>query len=477
MTSFNWRGLFAGPGRRRGRGAWPPRQVRLAISAVVLVLLILGVVLIARGCARKDPALPPANDAVPVSAPAVQPEGGDPDMPDEPEPDASEPDEAEPDIAGQDEPEPEVNLDADLSAPPAPTASAGNRAITIRAIGDIVAHVPILKAAYVSQSKTYDFSPMFQSIADSMAAADYTVLNVDGPMPGRKFVNGYKGYPQFNTPPYLLDALRDAGVDMLTLANNHALDAYFDGLKATIDNVEKARLDHIGTYRTQEEYDTPFVKEIGGIKVGFLNCATSTNGMAKKSDPLASQFGLRMVSNSNATKDIAALRAAGAEAVVVFMHWGEEYQREVTSQLKKMAKNLVAAGADVVVGGHQHVVLPSEWVEAKGADGSQRRGLVHYGLGNFLSDQRARYRDSGIIFEFTLRDNPQTGRVEPDAPRYVPVYVHRTARAGGYDYRVLACGRAIRNTPKDVDAATLKRIKQVWNELKEIKGVAEPLER
>ncbi|MEA5069820.1 MAG: hypothetical protein VB067_12570, partial [Christensenellaceae bacterium] len=64
-----------------------------------------------------------------------------------------------------------------------------------------------------------------------------------------------------------------------------------------------------------------------------------------------------------------------------------------------------------------------------------------------------------------------------DAPRYVPVYVHRIERGDGYDYRVLACGRAIRNTPKDVDAAALKRIKQVWNEQKEIIGVAEPLER
>ncbi|MEA5067989.1 MAG: CapA family protein, partial [Christensenellaceae bacterium] len=410
MASFNWRGLLARSGRRRGRGAQPPRWVRLAISAGVLALLILSVVLIARGCARKDPVSPPANDAVPASAPAVQPEGGDSAMPDEPEPDAPDPGEADP--GAQEADEPEVNLDADLNAPPAPTASAGNRAITIRAIGDIVAHVPILKAAYVRESKTYDFSPMLELIADSMGAADYTVINVDGPMPGRKFINGYKGYPQFNTPPFLLDALRDAGVDMLTLANNHALDTYFDGLKATIDNVEKAGLDHIGTYRTQEEYDTPFVKEIGGIKVGFLNCATATNGMAKKSDPLASQFGLRMVSNSNAANDIAALRAAGAEAVVVFMHWGEEYLREVPSKLKKMAKNLVAAGADVVVGGHQHVVLPSEWLEVKGADGSQRRGLVLYSMGNFLSDQRARYRDSGIIFEFTLRDNPQTGRVE-----------------------------------------------------------------
>ncbi len=475
MSSFNWR-------RRRGRGL--PRQARLALSISALLLIILLIALIARGCSGQgDP-----TDGAPQATGTPQTQTAQPpDQPDEQSAENQTPDDTlsgEPEgsesaeDALQDVPDIEVDIEGDLSkTEPVPTAGAGNRSITIRSIGDIVCHTPIMKSVYNAADKSYDFSPLFQSIAPSMAAADYTVLNVDGPMPGKKFVNGYKGYPQFNTPPFILHALKDAGVDMLTLANNHALDTYFDGLKATLDNVDKVGLDHIGTYRTQEEYDAPYVKDIGGIKVGFLNYATGTNGMAKRSDPAASQYGLRMVSNSSAATDIAALRAAGAEAVVVYMHWGEEYLQEVTNSLKSTAQKLIAAGADVIVGGHQHVVLPCEYVSAKGEDGSDRTGLVLYGMGNFLSDQRTRYRDSGVIFQFTLQDNPESGKVEVTAPRYVPVYVHRTQDGSQYNYRVVACGDVIDKTPQDIGETVLKRIKQVWNEQKEImaSGPAEPM--
>lgn len=478
---------------KRGRGR-VPRKVRLAISLAVLILLIVGVVLLVRGCAsRPDQTVErgaPDGQVVTAGANAqtdqpddpgevTPPTTADPDQPVGDEPVSDQPVGEEP--KGEDAldgiGEQQVDM-SDFAEPVStPSVPVGSRSVTIRSIGDIVGHIPILRSVYNAETKEYDFSPILASAKSSMGSADYTVLNVDGPMPGRKAANGYKGYPQFNTPPYLLNALKDAGVDMLTLANNHALDTYFDGLKATLDNVDKVGFDHIGTYRTQEEHDAPYIKDIGGIRIGFLNYTEGTNGLAKKSDPDASVYGLRMTGNSDVFVDVAQLRAAGAEVVVVYMHWGEEYNRTVTKSLRNTAKKLVSAGADVVVGGHQHVVLPCEWLSAKSKEGEDRTALVFYGMGNFLSDQRTRYRDSGCMVQFTLQDNPDTGKVEVVAPKYIPTYVHRTGTKNDYTYRVLMVGDTIADPPSGLSSDVLNRVKQVWNEQKEVMegGPAEAL--
>ncbi|MDO4547690.1 MAG: CapA family protein [Clostridia bacterium] len=474
---------------RRSRSGWfrLPAKSRLIISIMVLAVIILSVALLIRGLTAvpdvQTPSDAPSVEDMTLVDDASALDGGltdnyadspveQSDIPADAGSDDDETLSEDEGDTGEDALEnvadEEVDLEGDLSAGQQ-TVAVGGRSAVIRSIGDIVGHVPILKSVYDSKSKSYDFTPIFSQIKDSMANADYTVINVDGPLGGKKFAS-YRGYPQFNTPPQLLLALKDAGVDMLTLANNHALDTYFDGLVGTIKNVERAELDHVGAYASQQDYDTPKVVNINGINVGFVNYTTTTNGMAKKSDPAATQYGLRMTSNSDANKDIQALKSAGAEFVVVYMHWGEEYTRSITNQIKNLATTLVAAGADVIVGGHQHVVLPCRWVTATDSDGNERRGLVAYGLGNFLSDQRARYRDSGIIFEFTIGDNEQTGAVEVVSAKYVPTYVHRTTGSDSYVYRVLACGEIIADRPSGISDDVFKRIKQVWNEQKELMG-------
>ena len=249
--------------------------------------------------------------------------------------------------ASADAPPEDVNIQADLGGE-TKTPTGVKREVVIRSFGDIIIHEPLFDTAYDEKTKTFDFSPYFTLISDSLAKADYTVGNVDGPM-GGKGSRGYKFYPQFNTPPHLLHALKGIGIDMLTLANNHALDTFFDGLKREIANVEKVGIDHVGAYRTQKEYDTPKVVDIKGIKVGITNYTVSTNNLENSSDPEATEYGLRTTRNSSPKKDIAALRKAGAEFVVVYMHWGEEYVRDVTNSQKDLAKKLVAAGR-----GHDH---------------------------------------------------------------------------------------------------------------------------
>lgn len=446
---------YHGRRRRRRRINYP----RLAALVLVLALIVTGVVLLVRGLSRRDDAQQAGAPAVSTQN-AVQPEAQDnPANEDVPQSSSD---------AGSQQGLPAGGADEGTSGQSPAITAGGVRTATIRSIGDIIIHEPLFKTARANADGGFDFSPFFSLISSSMSSADYTVANIDGPT-GGKGSRGYKFYPQFNTPPHILTALKEHGVDMLTLANNHALDTYFDGLKATIDNVEKAGLDHVGAYRTQEEFDTPKVVEINGIRVGFLNYTTGTNNVEKSCDPEAVIYGLRYTTNTSAKRDIQSLREAGAEAVVVYMHWGEEYERTPTNAVKKMAKSLASCGADVVVGGHPHVVQPAEWITTQDDSGASRRTLVLYSMGNFLSDQRTRYRDSGIIFEFTLSSDA-AGNISVVDPKYVPVYVWRTKVSSGYDYRVVPCGKVIENPPSAMDDETLQRVKEVWSELKEYLG-------
>ncbi|MGI6174205.1 MAG: CapA family protein [Christensenellales bacterium] len=346
----------------------------------------------------------------------------------------------------------------------------GSRRATIRAAGDVILHAAIYKS-YKTEGG-YDFRDIFTPIAGSLSAADYTIANVDGPTGGTK-IRGYSEYPQFNSPPHILTALKEAGVDMLTLANNHALDTFYDGLKYTIDNVEKAGLEHVGAYRSQEEYDTPKVIDINGIKVGITNYTVSTNNLIKSSAKEAAEYGLRMTSNSNVKTDVERLRAYGAEIVIVCMHWGEEYVRTPNKAVINLAKKLAGVGVDVIIGGHSHVVQPAQWVKARDAEtGEEKKTLVIYSLGNFLSDQRQQYRDGGIIFEFTLQDDPATGKVEVTNPVYVPTYVWRTKRGDGtgYDYRVIPVGEALQNKPRSMSDDVYARLQEIANEVQQQMG-------
>jgi poly-gamma-glutamate synthesis protein (capsule biosynthesis protein) len=439
-----------------------PRRIRLA-SFVALVALIIVLIIVLVRCSRPDDTVPTLATQTATPAPSaaaaasakpgdsktnadVGEEGGD---------------------ASSDAPDENVNVDQDTSGATAVPTGVKREAV-IRSFGDVIIHEPLFDTAYDAAKKAFDFSPYFSLISDSLSKADYTVGNVDGPM-GGKGARGYRFYPQFNTPPHLLYALKSSGVDMLTLANNHALDTFYDGLKREIDNVEKVGIDHVGAYRSQQEYDTPKVVTIKGIKVGITNYTVSTNNLENSSDATATEYGLRTTRNSSPKKDIAALRKAGAEFVVVYMHWGEEYVRDVTNNQKDLAKKLVAAGADLIIGGHPHVVQPIQTVSAKDSDGNQRSALVVYSMGNFLSDQRARYRDSGIIFEFTLMDDG-SGAVEATNFRFIPTYVWRIKTDTGYDYRVVACGSVIEDRPNSMGDGVFNRVKQVWNELKDVIG-------
>lgn len=351
------------------------------------------------------------------------------------------------------------------AAAPARAETAGTKAV-FRCLGDFVLHMPVIDAARTADGGI-DFHQMLAPVADLIGDADYTVANVDGVM-GASTV--YSGYPRFSSPVELMDALLDCGVDMLTMSNNHALDCDYEGLLAQLDACDARGMDHIGASRSQQEHDTPQIREINGIRVGFLNYTTHANGREAACAPEAAAFGLNFAFKSNFAADAQALREAGAEAIVAFMHWGEEYNRMADDEEKILASRLVAAGVDVIVGGHPHVIQRIYWLDGeRRSDGAPQRTLCCYSLGNFLSNQQSEYQNSGIIFEFTLEKDAD-GKISVHSPGYIPVFVWREEAGQGYFYQVLAPERYLDAAPEGMSKAAHGRLRLSWTDTTEHLG-------
>ena len=350
---------------------------------------------------------------------------------------------------------------AGVSSPAAaeavPKEAASGKAV-FRCVGDLILHMPIVDSARTADGGC-DFRPILAPVAGLIGGADYTVANVDGVMGASE---EYTGYPRCSSPIQVADALLEAGVDMLTMANNHALDYGFSGLTAQMDACDARGMDHIGAARTQQEHDAPQLREINGIRVGFLNYTTHANGREAHCEPEAAAFGLRFAFKSDFAADAQALRDAGAEVIIAFMHWGAEYSRQVDGEENVLASRLVAAGVDVIVGGHPHVIQQIRWLEGRrSADGAPQRTLCCFSLGNFLSNQQAVHQNCGVIFEFTLERDAE-GTVTVHSPGYIPVYVWLEKTEQGNVYRLIATERFLENPPEGMSEASFSQLRVSW---------------
>ena len=305
-------------------------------------------------------------------------------------------------------PTPTVEPTATPTPEPTPTPTPEPRSVRIRAVGDLMVHQTQLDVAR-REDGSYDFHPQYARVAGALADADYTIANLETTI-GRRDNRAWSGFPCFNTPESLLDAVKDAGVDFLTLANNHIVDRGFAGLQLTVDNVERWGFDHAGANRTPEEKERPVVVDAGGVKVGMLCYTEMTNGMEKlKGNRAVREYGVNYLKGADFAADVDKLREAGAEVVFALPHWGAEYTQQPIQSVEATARKLVAAGVDVVIGSHPHMVQPVTWVEAQTESGQTRRGLVAYSMGNFISNMSKRYTDCGILLDFTLKERASGG--------------------------------------------------------------------
>lgn len=352
---------------------------------------------------------------------------------------------------------------------PEPTPTPEPKSATIRTIGEIAVQEGVLAAAK-QEDDSYDFGEMFSMISDITADADYTVADVEGSFGGSVDPSG-KTY--LRTPASILQALKDAGVDMMNMANDHTLDGDFGDLGAAIQNMQQMGMEYVGVATSAEEKNTPKIIDINGIKVGFLSYTSDLNGVEKKVDADKLSYGVSMTTNSNAAKDIQAARTAGADLVIVYINWGEVLKREVSSEQQQLAVFLAKSGADVIIGYNPHVIQPAYWLtDANSAGVYTYRTLCLCAPGNFLSDSTQQYSDSGIIFEFTIQEKSDYSGYEIVNPVYIPTYVWniKDDKGNTVDYRTVAVGQYLEEQPEGMSYADYTRLKEVWAEAQSIMG-------
>jgi poly-gamma-glutamate synthesis protein (capsule biosynthesis protein) len=342
--------------------------------------------------------------------------------------------------------------------------------ITISSVGDILIHNTLYYAAYEPATKSYDFRSQFQNVKPYLEKADITIANLETTLAGPE--KGYSGYPKFNSPDSIIDALKDAGVDIITAANNHRMDMGISGFYRTIKIVKDKGLDIIGVKPKNEE-KTYMLRNVKGVNIAFLNFSyayplgdgsLSINGLIL---PVNMRNLIDIFNPEDLEESIKALgekitgaREDGAELIVVCMHWGDEYHRQPNNFQKELAASIVNLGADVVFGGHPHVLQPAVYLVSP--EGTKIP--VFYSQGNFISDQRKEtvddiYTEQGIIAQVTFRvpkgEKPQILQVDT-----IPTWVNKKVIANRFVYEIIPAQKALKskeNFPL-LNAADIERI-------------------
>lgn len=305
--------------------------------------------------------------------------------------------------------------------------------VEIALVGDVMMHRPQIDAARTPEG-TYDLSGVFEGVAPWLRGADLAIANLETVL-GGEAMRGYTGYPMFNSPDTLLDALVDAGVDVLQTANNHSLDRGVEGLQRTLRQIEGRGLARTGTWATPEERERPWARlRAGGLEVAVLASTYGTNGLRL---PEGDGWMLSRLQDDTLLRDVEAAARSGADLVVVGVHWGREYVHAPDPWMRELARALVDAGADVVVGTHPHVLQPAEVLRTADALGRPRDALVLYSLGNFVSNQRTPGRDGSVVARVEVRHCARTGDAWLAGVRYTPFWVDDALADGTRAYRVV----------------------------------------
>lgn len=320
--------------------------------------------------------------------------------------------------------------------------------IRITAVGDIMVHDGELNSARSGDTKSgynYDFTPFFTQVKPIIESADLAIGNLETTISGED--KKYTGYPMFNSPDTLLDALKWTGFDVLTTCNNHCLDRYEAGLISTIENLDKRGLLHTGTFKEKEDRDKILTVDVKGIKVAILAYTYGTNGI-----PIKNPYQVNLLNMDTMLGDVERAKAEKPDVIIACLHFGNEYVRQPNNSQKEAVEKLFNAGVNIVLGSHPHVVQPAQKRSVSADDGSYKDEFVIYSMGNFVSDQRGDYKDIGVITNLYIQKNFKTGKITINNYEFIPTWVQRYNSGGKREYRILPMPTAIKNYEDKKDA-------------------------
>jgi len=293
--------------------------------------------------------------------------------------------------------------------------------LSILIAGDFMQHGPQITAALQPDS-SYNYDECFARVKPVIEDADVAIGNLEVTLGGKP----YAGYPQFRAPDEYLQAIVDAGIDIILTANNHCLDSGKHGLERTIMMMDSVGVPHIGTYVDEFERDEnyPYILEQNGIRVAILNFTYGTNGLAVEEPNI-----VNMMDTAIIAVDLITAKEVNPDVIIAIPHWGIEYQSLPSKEQRRMADWLIENGVNHVIGGHPHVAQPMELLN----DG---KNFVAYSLGNVISNQSKPNTYGGYMVRLDFVKNDSLTMLSDCA--YIPYWVSRPHDNGfKHNYRML----------------------------------------
>lgn len=290
--------------------------------------------------------------------------------------------------------------------------------INMTVTGDVLCHNTNFWDAYDYKTDSYDFSYSFEGIKKYFDTADICVGTLESNFAGKSA--GYSNYPLFNAPEEMANDLKELGYDVMATANNHCLDKGFNGMVNTLKELDKVGIEHLGTYETEEDSKEFLIKDVNGIKIGFLDYTYGTNGISL---PEGKEYAINMIDKTKIKTDIENIKKMDIDVLCVFMHWGQEYKLTPTDEQEELADFLFENGVDLVLGSHTHCLEPMEKREVKLEDGTTKDGFIIYSLGNFMSGQNADHSRQSVILDIKLTKAGKDGKISIDSVTYTPIYM------------------------------------------------------
>jgi poly-gamma-glutamate synthesis protein (capsule biosynthesis protein) len=356
--------------------------------------------------------------------------------------------------------------------------------LEIVCVGDIMVHEPQIPSQFDSATGTYDYTNNFQYIKPYIEKADLALGNFEGTFGGAP----YKGYPAFSAPDGLASALKGAGFDVIVTANNHMTDRGHEGVLRTLDVLEEQKLVIAGSRR--DPADPRYaLTTVEGITIGVVAYTYETSGsgpevfingsfIPERTAALLNSFSYNRLDGdmSKIGEIMTAARDAGAELVILYLHWGEEYQQTPNQWQRTIAEKAAAElGADIIFASHPHVLQEMTLIPGKNPE---QMVPVFYSMGNFISNQRQetlqnRFTEQGMIARVNLEFMKSTGTITSLGIEATPTWVDRYKRNGKTVYEIIPLDDQMETNPALMESGHLERARQAREDIHGLLGITE----
>lgn len=332
------------------------------------------------------------------------------------------------------------SADLKTQSSPRPTITPYEKEAQLIAVGDIMMHLAQTKSGYNPQTNTYSFPTFFRKVQPILSQGDWVIANLETPLAGAEAQ--YTDYPLFNAPDTVADDIKKAGFNIISTTNNHSLDRGEIGVLNTLKNLQKRNLITLGTYASAEDKAKILTVTKNDINMAILSYTYGTNGIPL---PQGKNYLVSLIDEKKIIEDIKKAQTQNVDIITVILHQGSEYQRLPNEEQKTLVKNLINAGADLILGSHPHVVQPYEIFEIKEENGKIRKAVAIYSMGNFIAYQIANYKDLGVIFKVKFKKSFPSQETEITEVETIPTYIQNYYLNNRLNFRVLPIAETLKN--------------------------------